>query len=84
MKLRGIMTHLFSVIMASAILILSAYTTQISLDGARRYTQSRFTNMSATISRDLEQEIRMMSLTLSELTGNTSFMAAHVREGERY
>ena len=76
MKLSLKMTLLFSVIMASAILILSAYTTQISLDGARRYTQSRFTNMSATISRDLEQEIRMMSLTLSELTGNTSFMAA--------
>lgn len=76
MKLSLKMTLLFSVIMAAAILMLSAYTTQISLDGARRYTQSRFTNMSATISRDLEQEIRMMSLTLSELTGNTSFMAA--------
>lgn len=76
MKLSMKMTLLFSVIMATAILLLSAYTTQISLEGARSYTQSRFMNMSATIARDLEQEIRMMSLTLNELTGNTSFMAA--------
>lgn len=76
MKLSMKMTLLFSVIMATAILLLSAYTTQISLEGAKSYTQSRFMNMSATIARDLEQEIHMMSLTLNELTGNTSFMAA--------
>lgn len=76
MKLSLKMTLLFSLIMAAAILLFSSYTVQTSIDSAKVYTQARFANMSASIARDLEEEIRLMVLTLNELTGNTSFMAA--------
>lgn len=76
MKLNLKMTLLFSVIMTAATLLFSSYTVQTSVDGAQIYTKARFTNMSTSIARDLEQEINMMTLTLNELTGNTAFMAA--------
>ena len=69
-------TALFSVMMLKALAILSSYAAQSNVDGANAFTQARFLNMSITIQRDLERDFSMMELTLNELSGNASFMAA--------
>ncbi|MDO5422224.1 MAG: histidine kinase [Eubacteriales bacterium] len=76
MKLSVKMTILFSVVMVIAILRFSSYTIDTTINGSNIHTEARFENMSASIARDLESEILMMTLTLNELTDNTSFMAA--------
>ena len=76
MKLSIKMALIFTVVMLVSLFILSYNAGQLSVDGANAFTQSRFQNMSATIQRDLEQDISMMQLTLRELSENTSFVAA--------
>ncbi len=76
MKLSIKMALIFTVVMLISLFILSYNAGQLSVDGANAFTQSRFQNMSATIQRDLEQDISMMQLTLRELSENTSFVAA--------
>ena len=53
MRLSVKMILLFSVIMTAAILLLSTYTIETSVDGAAKYTIARFSNMSASISVDI-------------------------------
>ncbi len=76
MKLSIKMALIFTVVMLVSLFILSYNAGQLSVEGANAFTQSRFQNMSATIQRDLEQDISMMQLTLRELSENTSFVAA--------
>ena len=76
MNLSMKMTALFSVMMLTALAILSSYAAQSNVDGANAFTKARFLNMSITIQRDLERDFSMMELTLNELSGNASFMAA--------
>lgn len=76
MNLSMKMTALFSVMMLTALAILSSYAAQTNVDGANAFTKARFRNMSITIQRDLERDFSMMELTLNELSGNASFMAA--------
>lgn len=76
MKLSIKMMLLFSVMMLLALLILSSYAANFSIQGANAFTQARFSNMSSSISWNMKQDYSMMEITLRELTGNTSFMAA--------
>ncbi len=76
MKLRIKMTLLFSAMMLIALGLLSSYAASTSIEGSKAFTEARFRNMSTSITRDLEQDFSMMSLTLRELTDSTSFMAA--------
>lgn len=76
MKLSIKMMLIFSVMMLLALFILSFYAAKLSVKGASAFTDARFHNMSASIQRDLEQDISMMKMTLRELTENTTFMAA--------
>lgn len=76
MRLRTKMILLFSVVMAAATGIFSSYTVRLSVDGASIFTSARFSNMSASISLDIEQDIDMMHMTLNTLTENASFMSA--------
>ena len=74
-KLSVKMVLLFSAIMLLAILAFTSYAIDMSISGARNYTSGRFKNMSASITRDIEQNIELMSLTIDDLTQNLSFMA---------
>lgn len=74
-KLSVKMVLLFSAIMLLAILAFTSYAIDMSISGARNYTSGRFKNMSASITRDIEQNIELMSLTIDDLTKNLSFMA---------
>ena len=76
MRLSVKMILLFSVIMAISIFFLSSYSIQSSVDGAAKYTASRFANMSTSISLDIGQDIDMKRLTLSTLSGDASFLSA--------
>ncbi len=76
MKLSIKMMLLFSVMMLLALMILSSYAANISVEGANAFTDARFHNMSTSISWNIEQDISMMEMTLRELTESTSFMAA--------
>lgn len=76
MKLSLKMILLFSVIIAAGLLILSSYAVQLSVSGANDYTEARFSNMSESIVRYLEQDIGMMRLTMTELTDDLTFMSA--------
>lgn len=76
MKLSIKMMLLFSAMMLLALLVLSSYAANTSVQGANAFTQARFRNMSSTISWNMKQDYSMMEITLRELTGNTSFMAA--------
>lgn len=76
MKLSLKIMLIFSIMMLLALSILSFNAAQLSIAGSNSFTEARFRNMSASIQRDLEQDISMMELTLQELTDNTSFMAA--------
>ena len=74
-KLSVKMVLLFSAIMLLAILAFTSYAIDMSISGARNYTSGRFKNMSASITRDIEQNIELMILTIDDLTQNLSFMA---------
>ena len=76
MKLSVKMILLFSVMMLVGLLIFSSYAARVTVQGASAFTEARFRNMSASIERDLTQEVSMMKMTLRELTENTTFMAA--------
>lgn len=76
MRLSVKMILLFSVIMTAAILLLSTYTIETSVDGAAKYTIARFSNMSASISVDIEQDIDTKRMTISTLAGDASFLSA--------
>ncbi len=67
---------IFSVMMLIGLMLLSSYAANTTVNGANAYTEMRFRTMGSAILRDLEQELSMMELTLQELTGNTTFMAA--------
>lgn len=76
MKLSWKMTLIFSVMMLAALLSMSMYASELTVNGANAFTKARFFNMSSGIQRSLEQDVSMMNITLQELTENTSFMAA--------
>ena len=76
MKLSVKMILLFSVMMLVGLLIFSSYAARVTVQGASAFTEARFRSMSASIERDLTQEVSMMDMTLRELTENTTFMAA--------
>lgn len=76
MRLSTKMILLFSIVMAAATAVFSSYAVQSSLEGATMFTSARFTNMSASISLDIEQNVEMMRLTLNTLKENASFMSA--------
>ena len=67
---------IFSAMMLIALVLLSSFAVQTTVDGANAYTEMRFKNMATGIRRDLEQEIASMQLTLQDLTEDTTFMAA--------
>lgn len=76
MRLSGKLILIFSAMMFAALLLLSTYAGNISVQGANSFTQARFHNMAVSIQRDIQQDFSMMQLTLEELTSNASFMAA--------
>ena len=76
MKLSWKMTLIFSAMMLLALLSMSMYASEMTIGGANAFTRVRFSNMSRSIQRSLEQDISMMSITMEELTENTTFMAA--------
>ena len=76
MRLSTKMILLFSIVMAVATALFSSFTVQSSLDGATKFTATRFSNMSTSIQLDIEQNIGMMRMTLDTLKGNASFMSA--------
>ena len=57
-------------------LLFYSFASRTSIEGAAAFTESRFRNMSTSISRDLEEEFDMMDVTLQELTSNFTFMSA--------
>lgn len=69
------MVLLFSSVMLLAMLALSSFAIESSISGENEYTSGRFHNMSASITRDIEQSIELMNLTIDDLTQNLSFMA---------
>lgn len=76
MRLSAKMILIFSVMMIVALLFLSSYAGNISVNGANSFTQTRFHNMAVSIYWDIQQDFSMMQLTLEELTNNSTFMAA--------
>ncbi|MGN1019645.1 MAG: sensor histidine kinase [Aristaeellaceae bacterium] len=76
MRLSAKMILIFSAMMLAALLMLSGYSANISIMGANAFTEARFHNMAVSIHRDIQQDFSMMQLTLEELTGNSTFMAA--------
>ena len=76
MRLSAKMILLFSAIMAFATVMLSMYTVESSVDGAAEFTKARFSNMSASISLDIDRDIEMKRLTLDTLAGDSSFLSA--------
>lgn len=76
MRLSAKMILLFSAIMAFATVMLSMYTVESSVDGAAEFTEARFSNMSASISLDIDRDIEMKRLTLDTLAGDSSFLSA--------
>ena len=76
MRLSAKMILLFSAIMAFATVMLSTYTVESSVDGAAKFTEARFSNMSASISLDIDRDIEMKRLTLDTLAGDSSFLSA--------
>lgn len=75
MKLTTKIISLFSIIMAVAIALFTSFTQDMTTKGSEEFTRLRFSNMSASISQDIELQIDMMELTLDELTKDTSFAA---------
>lgn len=76
MRLSAKMILLFSAIMAFATVMLSMYAVESSVDGAAEFTKARFSNMSASISLDIDRDIEMKRLTLDTLAGDSSFLSA--------
>ena len=76
MKLSIKMMLLFSAMMLLALLVLSSYAANTSVQGANAFTQARFRNMSSTISWNIQTDHELMEMAMRELTDNTSFMAA--------
>ncbi len=76
MKLNIKMMVLFSVIMLMALFAFSSFTIEMNISGSNIYTTARFTNMSTSIARDLEQNINMMHMTANDLSKNLSFTSS--------
>ena len=76
MRLSAKMILIFTAMMLVALLILSGYAANTSVQGANAFTEARFHNMAVSIYRDIQQDFSMMQLTMEELTGNSTFMAA--------
>ena len=76
MRLSAKMILIFTAMMLVALLFLSGYAANTSVQGANAFTEARFHNMAVSIYRDMQQDFSMMQLTLDELTGNSTFMAA--------
>ena len=76
MRLSTKMILIFTAMMLVALLFLSGYAANTSVQGANAFTEARFHNMAVSIYRDMQQDFSMMQLTLDELTGNSTFMAA--------
>ncbi|MGN1369669.1 MAG: sensor histidine kinase [Aristaeellaceae bacterium] len=76
MRLSAKMILIFSAMMLAALMLLSSFAADKSVNGANAFTETRFHNMAVSIQRDIEQDFSMMQLTLEELTGNSTFMAA--------
>jgi two-component system sensor histidine kinase YesM len=76
MKMRIKMMLLFSVMMFTALLILSSIALQTMITGANAFTEVRFQNMGMSIVRDIQHDFLMMELTMDELLGDASFMSA--------
>ena len=76
MRLSTKMVLIFSAMMLAALFVLSSLSANTMLEGANAFTEARFRNMATGITRDLQDDFSMMQLTLEELTGNATFMAA--------
>lgn len=76
MRLSTKMILLYSVVIAAAMGIFLSYTLHSTMDAADKFTAARFSNMSTSISLDIEQDIDMMRITLETLADNTSFLSA--------
>ena len=73
MKLSWKMTLIFSIMMLAALFSMSMYASELTVNGENAFTKARFFSMSSSIQRSLEQDVSMMSITMQELTENTSF-----------
>jgi len=62
--------------MLIALMVLTSFAVDISVQGSNAFTASRFRNMSTSIARDLKEEYAMMDMTLHELMNNKTFMSA--------
>jgi len=62
--------------MLIALMVLTSFAVDISVQGSNAFTASRFRNMSTSIARDLKKEYAMMDMTLHELMNNKTFMSA--------
>ncbi len=67
---------IFSAMMLIALMVLTSFAVDISVQGSNAFTASRFRNMSTSIARDLKEEYAMMDMTLHELMNNKTFMSA--------
>ena len=67
---------IFSAMMLIALMVLTSFAVDTSVQGANAFTESRFRNMSTSIARDLKEEYDMMEMTLRELINNKTFMSA--------
>lgn len=76
MKLSWKMTLIFTIMMLAALFSMSMYASELTVNGANAFTKALLFSMSSSIQRSLEQDVSMMSITMQELTENTSFMAA--------
>lgn len=76
MRLSTKMILLYSVVIAAALGIFLSFTIQTTVDAANKFTSARFSNMSTSVSLDIEQDIDMMRITLETLADNTSFLSA--------
>jgi len=76
MKLSLKMVLVFSTIMLLGIAVLSQYALEQTRFGASEFTKMVTSNMLTSISQELTGKFDMMSMTLDELTGNSSFTAS--------
>ncbi len=76
MRLSLKMVLIFSAMMLAAFFVLSSLAANSVIEGAGAFTEARFRNMATGITRELQDDFTMMKLTLDELAGNTTFMAA--------
>ena len=76
MRISHKMILIFSIMMITAVTVMSGYSARINLQGSSAFTHSRFLNMGSIMSRAIEEQIAMMDLAMEELLDNTTFMAA--------